>query len=149
MNCLYCNKPIIHIEGNRKFRKDKKFCNQKCHDNLKYQKSSVNAKIFKDDSGLNLYTIKGVEKKLELIEMFGGKCEKCGYNKNIAGFDFHHKDPYTKSFEIKVQYLKYKSDDEILEEALKCMLLCSNCHREIHNPFMDMQHVKTVLNLKK
>jgi hypothetical protein len=146
-SCLYCNTLIIDVADKRKFRLDKKFCNQKCHDKFKYENASKQAKGFKDDFGLNKYTMKGIEKKLELIKLFGGKCELCGYNKNIAAFDFHHKDPDTKNFEIKVQFLKYKNDDEILEEAKKCMLLCANCHRELHNPFMDIEHVKRVLQM--
>jgi hypothetical protein len=134
---------------NRKLRKDKLYCSQKCHDKVKYQNSSKQSQKFKDEFGLNKYTLKGIQKKLDLIELFGGKCEKCGYDKNIAAFDFHHKDPYEKLFEIKVQFLKYKDDDEILKEALKCMLLCSNCHREFHNPYMDISHVKRVLNYNK
>jgi len=147
--CEFCNKKLEQKEGKKNFRRDKKFCDQKCHDAAKYKKSSKNNKAFKDIHGLNLYTIKGIQKKLELIELFGGKCEKCGYDKNIAAFDFHHINPDEKSFEIKVQMLKYKNDDEILNEALKCMLLCSNCHRELHNPQMDMTHVKRVVNLIK
>lgn len=148
-HCEFCNKKLEQKEGKKNFRRDKKFCDQKCHDADKYKKSSKNNKAFKDIHGLNLYTIKGIQKKLELIELFGGKCEKCGYDKNIAAFDFHHINPDEKSFEIKVQMLKYKNDDEILNEALKCMLLCSNCHRELHNPQMDMVHVKRVINLIK
>lgn len=152
-SCLFCDKPIIDIDNRcesskRRFRKDKKFCNQKCHDALKYKNASKPHQDFKDESGLNLYTLKGIRRKLELIELFGGKCEKCGYDKNISAFDFHHKDRYDKKFEIKIQFLKYKSEDEILEEAMKCMLLCSNCHRELHNPFTDIEHVKIVLKLK-
>lgn len=147
-NCLYCNKEIGNTATNRRARKDKLFCSQKCHDKHKYEKSSKPHKQFKDEFGLNLYTLKGIEKKLYLIELFGGKCEKCGYDKNLSAFDFHHKDGYEKSFEIKVNLLKYKSDNEILEEAMKCMLLCANCHRELHNPYMEVAHVKRVLSIK-
>lgn len=148
--CLYCGSPILDIDNRcesskKRFRKDKKYCNQKCHDAHKYEKASKAVREFKEEYGLNKYTLKGLEKKLKLIELFGGKCERCGYDKNIAAFDFHHKDGYEKSFEIKVQYLNWKEDDEILEEALKCMLLCSNCHRELHNPYLDINHVKRVL----
>ena len=148
-NCKHCGNPLLDSESGRKRRKDKLFCSQTCHDKDKYIRSSKQSKQFKDDYGLNKYTIKGIDKKLQLIKMFGGKCEKCGYDKNIAAFDFHHIDPFNKSFEIKIQYLKYKSDDEILEEALKCMLLCANCHRELHNPHMDITHVTRVLEMTK
>lgn len=143
--CLYCGTPLVDIEGERRFRKDKKFCNQKCHDKHKYKKASIPHKEFKDKFGLNKYTLKGIQRKLELIELFGGKCQKCGYDKNLSAFDFHHKDGYEKNFEIKIQYLKYKSIEEILKEVNKCMLLCSNCHREEHNPYMGIEYVKEVI----
>jgi hypothetical protein len=146
-NCLFCNTEIKDIPNKRRYRKDKKFCNQKCHDDFKSAYTSKTAKKFKEDFGLNKYAFKGLLKKLDLIELFGGKCEKCGYDKNIAGFDFHHIDPYTKAFEIKAHFLNYKTDDVILEEALKCMLLCSNCHRELHNPALDINHIRTVLKV--
>jgi len=144
-NCLHCGMLFSAINSNRKLRKDKVFCSQKCHDLHKYATASKQYQQFKNEFGLNKYTMKGIQKKLELIQLFGGKCEKCGYDKNIAAFDFHHKDGYEKKFEIKIQYLKYKKDDEILEEASKCMLLCANCHREIHNPNMEIEHVKKVI----
>ena len=148
-NCLYCDNPIIDLEEKRRFRKDKKFCNQKCHDAHKYKHNSKEVNKFKEDFGLNKYTYKGLKKKLTLIELMGGKCERCGYDKNISGLDFHHQDGYKKNFEIKIQYLNWRSDDEILEEAMKCILLCANCHRELHNPNLEMNHVKRVIELNK
>lgn len=145
-DCLWCGEPIIDVPGKRRFRKNKKYCNQKCHDAHKYEKESTQVRQFRKDFGLNKYTFKGLKKKLDLIEMMGGKCELCGYNKNISALDFHHKDGYEKGFEVKIQYLNHKSDDEILEEALKCMILCANCHREMHNPHLDTNHVKRVLD---
>jgi len=146
--CEYCKKELKTKTG-KKIQRRKRFCSQKCHDKVKYQYASETQKKFKEEYGLNKYTLRGLQKKLELIELFGGKCEKCGYNKNISAFDFHHKNPYEKNFEVKIQNLKSKSDDDILEEALKCMLLCANCHRELHSPYTDIIHVKRVLEIEK
>jgi hypothetical protein len=68
------------------------------------------------------------------VEYKGGKCEKCGYDKCMAAFDFHHKDPTQK--EIGIARARFTSfNDKIKEELDKCMLLCANCHREEHwNP---------------
>jgi hypothetical protein len=147
--CEYCNALLVEKNTKRKFRRDKKFCSQKCHDKHKYENFSQTQKNFKDEHGLNLYTLKGIKKKLQLIELMGGKCEKCGYDKNIAAFDFHHKNPFEKSFDVKIQKLNYMSDDDILNEAMKCMLLCANCHRELHSPYMEINHVKRVVALQK
>lgn len=149
MNCLSCRKELpVKPEKGKGSKKQRKFCNQKCHDAHKYLQQSVAVRKLKEETGLNKYTLKGLEKKLQLIEMFGGKCEKCGYDKNIAAFDFHHKDGFEKNFEIKIQLLNWKSDDDILEEALKCMLLCANCHRELHAPHFEMNHVKRFMENK-
>jgi hypothetical protein len=66
----------------------------------------------------------------ELIEYKGGKCEKCGYDKCAEALDFHHVDPATKSFSISKA--KGNKMDALKKEADKCVLLCSNCHREEH-----------------
>lgn len=146
--CLYCGNEIPEFKVNKRFRRDKKYCNQKCHDKHKYEKESESVKEFRDSYGLNKYTLRGLEKKLQLIELFGGKCEICGYDKNISAFDFHHVNPDDKKFEVKVQWLKSASEEDILEEAMKCMLLCSNCHRELHNPSHSINHVKKVLEIE-
>lgn len=71
-----------------------------------------------------------VERKNKLIEMMGGKCEKCGYNKCNAVLDFHHIDPSIKEYTISTRNLSLK---KITEEVKKCILLCANCHRELHS----------------
>lgn len=70
------------------------------------------------------------KKKERLVRIFGGKCERCGYNKYIGALDFHHKDPRKKLFSLSVKGLCY-SWSVLLREASKCMLLCKNCHAEI------------------
>lgn len=68
--------------------------------------------------------------KQKLVEYKGGKCENCGYNKCIAALEFHHQDPLQKEFTISNKG-KY-TYEKLLKEADKCLLLCSNCHQEIH-----------------
>jgi 5-methylcytosine-specific restriction endonuclease McrA len=69
-----------------------------------------------------------LENKRKLVEMFGGKCELCGYDKYLGALDFDHIDPSTKSFSIGG--LLHASLEKCVEEAKKCRLLCANCHRE-------------------
>lgn len=69
-------------------------------------------------------------RKLDLVKMFGGKCIICGYNKYIGALHFHHKDAKTKSFGISEGY-QHLSLSKLIEEAKKCILVCSNCHAEI------------------
>ena len=69
-------------------------------------------------------------KKLS-IEYKGGKCQHCGYNKCDAAMEFHHTDPTQKDFGI-AQRGHTRSFERIKIELDKCILLCSNCHREEH-----------------
>ena len=65
--------------------------------------------------------------KQRLVDMFGGKCLFCGYNRCLASLDFHHKDPTKKEFAIS----RGRSLEKTLAEAKKCVLACKNCHGEI------------------
>lgn len=69
------------------------------------------------------------DKKKILVEYKGGKCEKCGYNKCIEALDFHHIDPSQKEFGISSNSY---SLERMKKEVDKCILVCANCHREIH-----------------
>jgi hypothetical protein len=68
--------------------------------------------------------------KEKAVAYLGGACEICGYDKSPAAFDFHHRDPTQKDFNIS----KYRgaSIEKIKPELDKCALLCANCHREVH-----------------
>lgn len=71
--------------------------------------------------------------KKRAIEYKGGKCEKCGYNTCLQALDFHHINPEHKDFTI-AQTRLYFTWEKIRAELDKCILVCANCHREIHNP---------------
>lgn len=70
------------------------------------------------------------------VEYKGGECEVCGYNKCIAALDFHHLDPSKKDFGIGEKGFT-RSWEKIKKELDKCILVCSNCHREIHESLKD------------
>jgi hypothetical protein len=67
----------------------------------------------------------------------GNACELCGYFRNKAALDFHHRDSSTKEFSPSTQ-ASTKFSEKIKLELDKCMLLCANCHREIHNPDLNV-----------
>ena len=58
-------------------------------------------------------------------------CALCGYNTCVAALDFHHVG--SKLFYITREGIKNKSNQEIADEIAKCILLCANCHREVHH----------------
>ncbi len=77
-----------------------------------------------------LKRIRGRNKKALVVQSMGGKCQKCGYAKNLAALDFHHK-------EKNKEFLLSKNNpslERMILESKKCQLLCANCHREAHNP---------------
>lgn len=74
------------------------------------------------------------ERKQELVELAGGKCVICGYDRCYTALEFHHKnedEKSDKSFGISQNGMLAKWD-KLLGEVQKCVLLCSNCHREVH-----------------
>jgi hypothetical protein len=70
--------------------------------------------------------------KLQCIEYKGGKCKRCGYDKCPAALEFHHLDPTQKDFGISTNG-NSRSFEKCKIELDKCMLVCSNCHAEIHH----------------
>ncbi len=68
--------------------------------------------------------------KKELVEYKGGKCKMCGYSKSLRALQFHHLDPSEKDFNIGgVSTL----NEDVKKELDKCILVCANCHSEIHD----------------
>lgn len=103
--CQECGRIYAWPEGKRSGHRKTK-CNS-CH---------VNARRFKV--------------KEWAVQYKGGKCQKCGYDKNIHALSFHHLDPATKKFTIGGSYSRSKKI--IKEELDKCDIICANCHIEEH-----------------
>ena len=88
---------------------------------------------------------RAIKRKLELIKLKGGKCEKCGYNKNLGALEFHHLDPSIKEFNLDERHLSNTTIEKILNELDKCILVCSNCHKEIHYPHLNEDNLNNLL----
>lgn len=70
------------------------------------------------------------QRKKDAVEYLGGKCICCGYNKYYGALSFYHIDPNEKELDWrKMRLIAWKN---ILKELDKCVLVCSNCHSEIH-----------------
>ena len=65
------------------------------------------------------------------VQYKGGKCCICGYDKCITALEFHHINPNEKEFGIAAHGYT-RSWEEVKKELDKCILVCSNCHKEIH-----------------
>lgn len=112
--CILCENELTD--------RQKRFCSKRCCISFLYKNEY--------STSTNSQKHRGFEKKKILIDTLGGKCEKCGYNKNMAALCFHHLTG--KDFTISGRHnLKIET---LLEEAKKCVLLCNNCHMEEHYP---------------
>jgi len=82
--------------------------------------------------GYNYRHVKDIRRrnKEKAVALKGGKCVKCGYNKSIRALEFHHTDATEKEFNPSGNM--NMAWHKIEKEIEKCILVCSNCHREIH-----------------
>lgn len=71
-------------------------------------------------------------RKQKAVFFKGGECSLCGYSKNFAALHFHHKDPEHNLFDWNK--LRLHAWSTVVAELDKCILLCSNCHAELHYP---------------
>ncbi|NDB28151.1 hypothetical protein EB151_01220 [archaeon] len=76
--------------------------------------------------------------KSEYRKRLGAKCQICGYDKCQNALQFHHIDPSKKKFAISDSLRKTFTQQEIDEEINKCILVCSNCHVEIHSNLIKL-----------
>jgi hypothetical protein len=109
LNCTVCGKEYVwhsHRNGNSSCRHSKKRCYA-----CRCRNASRNIKT-------------------RLVNELGGACSRCGYNTSVAALDFHHVDPSQKEFGVSTK-LRY-GYNAVLAEAKKCVLLCKNCHAELH-----------------
>jgi len=72
------------------------------------------------------------ELRLKAIAYGGGCCQRCGYKTCFRALSFHHKDPDKKDFGLSARGLT-RSWEKIKNELDKCILVCANCHMELHS----------------
>lgn len=116
MKCVICETPLSG--------KQTKFCSVRCK-NVRHQSYPAQYQ-------------RGFQRKLRLVRMAGGKCPECGYQKNLGALVFHHVDPSKKKFKLDARHLSNRSWKSCLNEFAKVVLLCSNCHTELHFPDLDL-----------
>lgn len=67
----------------------------------------------------------------KLVDLHGNFCKKCNVSFPLCVYDFHHLNPLEKEFSIGENM--HRSFEALVKEAQKCVLLCSNCHRMVHD----------------
>jgi hypothetical protein len=79
----------------------------------------------------NAYVVqRGREMRKRIVEFLGGRCRICGYHRCIEAFDVHHPDPKKK--DPNFRHVRGWSWDRVEREIRRCILLCKNCHAEVH-----------------
>ena len=122
-----------HIKGNKP---KSKICSV-CGTALTQTNSLLTSRNAKCRSCYNLkYRGKGIAQqkanKRKAIEKLGGKCAHCGIQHDTVDiYDFHHRYPQQKLYNVAV-LLRKKWSDITDKELNKCILLCANCHRVEH-----------------
>jgi hypothetical protein len=154
--CLSCGKSSkINFYVNRVRFKRTKYCvtclprNQNAGIflslNNKKMKCSQCGKSFKFKSNTHNTTTKCIAcwwrnrhriNKSKAIKLKGGKCQNCGYNKYNGALAFHHIDPNVKEYA-----LNRGSWTQMNKELKKCVLLCFNCHQELHGGVISSHEV--------
>ena len=76
--------------------------------------------------------------KNRMVVAMGGKCQICGYSRCNDALDFHHIDPSTKEISLGAVRGSPVSWHKIVAELRKCIMICANCHREIHTGMTDI-----------
>ena len=67
--------------------------------------------------------------KQKIVDYKNGCCEICKYSNCLKVLELHHRNPLKKD----PSFNSRNKIDEIKFELNKCILLCVNCHREIHS----------------
>jgi hypothetical protein len=95
--------------------------------------AKLDTRTYKDRRQYLIAAVQKRRKKIRqmAVEYKGGKCQKCGYACCIEALELHHADSSGKDFSISEKGYT-RSWDRVKEELDKCILLCANCHREIH-----------------
>jgi len=134
---------------------------KKCHDAINYKNRHLYQDYYKQYRKENKEKIREktekyyVSQKTEWWSILGTltdlKCAVCGYNKHSAALDFHHVDPEEKETTIHQLISGPRPNEDnikVLKKELdKCIILCSNCHREHHAKYNFLE--KMVREYKK
>lgn len=79
--------------------------------------------------------------KYRIMYVMGDKCCICGYNKSRTALELHHLVPSEKDFTFsRNANLAWNT---VVKELPKCVLVCANCHREIHEKVTESPNTTT------
>ena len=120
-----------------------KYCSKLCRDRY-YRTGGVwtarmRAKQIWHD--VAIHSGKPIEKFSKLNKYLNSlkhECIICGYNKSKRALAFHHVDTKKKRFNLSSDGLQWRTKEEVNEELKNCVVLCFNCHMELHDGLISL-----------
>lgn len=156
MNCIQCNDKIprsVKIDGIVRNLHNRTKC-LKCspfgssRKTTKYSESEFKeyrAKIFrkfyknKKQQGIDPIKERRLKHKKFIVNLVGGKCQFCPYDRLTRNLVLHHLHDKKFGFNIRGFGLNLP---EMLPELMKCVIACHNCHGEIHDGLVSADLVR-------
>lgn len=90
------------------------------------------------------FNIRKEKVSLKVEDIMGGfLCWHCGYSKCRRNIHFHHVNPEDKKFGLSTREFMH-SWKRVFAEMQKCVLLCSNCHGEVHDDLISEDEVSNM-----
>ena len=135
--CRTCYDRLQYREDPVKFKKRKKALYYKHHEKQKLR-------------GRDGYSLEKSRKDYELrrnhyrefMSKYKKECSVCGYDRCQRALEFHHINPEDKGFSLSMntwqRFSLEKASHIFIEEIRKCVILCSNCHREIESNIISV-----------
>lgn len=102
------------------------YCSSECYSDARKVRERERSRKRSAHNNINVANSRR-NTKTRLVEYHGSRCVDCGLVAPPYLYEFDHRDPSTKLFSISTG--DSTSYDALLEESLKCDLVCPNCHR--------------------
>jgi hypothetical protein len=107
----------------------------------KEYKFKIHSSCTKEQCPKCYYKSRKKKRKKFAIDLFGGKCQKCGYKTSLRCLVFHHID----NKDIEISKILNGSWNRCVAELKKCVLLCANCHGELHDKLWDIDSIEKII----
>lgn len=144
MKTCHCGNSIpanIVVEGKRRNLRNRKYCFE-CSPfgthNTKKLDTPENDRRRRNKNAEYVLAYRQ-RNSIKAKEYLGGKCKVCGYNKCHQALEFHHIDKAKKKYGLS--NIMNRQWYFIVKELKKCILLCSNCHREVEYGLIELNIV--------
>ena len=149
-SCMSCGKPFdttFVVDGEQHHMKQRKRClicfpygasradplEVRRAKALRKQRAWVQRRRRED--GVDPFKAGAHRKKQTVVDLVGG-CQLCGYSRCLRAISFHHLGDKEKSLTLReFQH----SLGALLPELRKCLVLCQNCHSEVHADLVDAE----------